>query len=436
MASFRNSSTRKGTIKLKTLRKPGVKDLSGMFDKAKNISDEKLGLADEAGLDGLLSLLDHEHPKIRSLAEDVIGSLISDDGEIIVTNNGFKACTELLRYKNTQAQRDTLWTIATLAGVSERNHEAILLDIGWNTILSRAKSQLPEIQIAAVTLIANLSLNEENHDMILHEDGLELLKQLANTGDIKLKRAVCNAFANLCSDEENVQEVLGDGGLELIISFLDSGDDELIAGALHTLANVASAEDVKQRIIDLGGLPPIIRLMESSNAMIQKGAVTAVANLVENQENHAPFHQAGGLDPLLFLARKSKNPEVQFRLASALNNLASNSSMKQILKDADAINPLKNLARVRDAEIKREAIEALAELGITYVSKVQVKKNQADEQDKLERERIERERLEAEARERQEREALERERMEAEAREQRRLESAKREVIQREFFER
>ena len=42
---------------------------------------------------------------------------------------------------------------------TEQNHEGILLDIGWQTILSRAKSQLEDIQEPAVTLISNLALN-------------------------------------------------------------------------------------------------------------------------------------------------------------------------------------------------------------------------------------------------------------------------------------
>ena len=58
--------------------------------------------------------------------------------------------------------------------------------------------------------------------------------------------------------------------------------------------------------------------------MIQKGAITAISNLVENAEYHQQMVDLGLLDPLIFLARKSKNPEVQFRVASALNNLASN----------------------------------------------------------------------------------------------------------------
>merc|ERR1712137_147282 len=335
MSSFK-TGTRRGTIKLKTLRRPGVRDISNMFDKATTISDEKLRHADEAGLDSLLALLDHEHPRVRACAEDAVSKLSEEEGEIVLIDDGFKSLAELLRYKNHQAQRDTLWSLAILAGNSEHNHEGIILDVGWNTIISRAKSQLTDIQLPAVTLISNLALNEENHDMIINEDGLALLKSLADSDNIEIKRAVCNAFANLCSDEDSVDEVLSGGGLKMIIGFLDSGDDELIAGALHTLANVASADDIKQDIVAQGGLPPIVKLLDSPNTMIQKGAATAIANLVENPENHQTMVDLGMLEPLIFLARKSKNPEIQFRVASALNNLASNDQMKQLLKDSDA----------------------------------------------------------------------------------------------------
>ena len=77
-----------------------------------------MGYADEAGLDSLLSLIDHEHPRVRAAAEEMIGNLNKEEGEIVVVEGGFKPIAELLRYKNHQAQRDTLWTLATLAGNS------------------------------------------------------------------------------------------------------------------------------------------------------------------------------------------------------------------------------------------------------------------------------------------------------------------------------
>jgi hypothetical protein len=69
-------------------------------------------------LDSLLSLMDHEHPRVRASAEEMIGNLSKEEGEIVVVEGGFKPIAELLRYKNHQAQRDTLWTLATLAGNS------------------------------------------------------------------------------------------------------------------------------------------------------------------------------------------------------------------------------------------------------------------------------------------------------------------------------
>eukprot|EP01095_Lingulamoeba_sp_RSL-Kostka_P014208 TRINITY_DN6130_c1_g1_i1.p1 TRINITY_DN6130_c1_g1~~TRINITY_DN6130_c1_g1_i1.p1 ORF type:complete len:749 (+),score=408.19 TRINITY_DN6130_c1_g1_i1:109-2355(+) len=168
----------------------------------------------------------------------------------------------------------------------------------------------------------------------------------------------------------------------------------------------------------------------------------------------------GLLEPLLFLARKSKNPEVQFRAASALNNLASNPEMKQVLKDGGAVNPLKSLARSRDPEIKREAIEALAELGITYVSKEQRKRQKAERERQallladqqraerealereamqrqvLKREQLERQKVERESKERMMREALEKERLEKERIERQRLEKEAQERAMREAAER
>ena len=48
----------------------------------------------------------------------MIGNLTKEDGEVVVVDGGFKAISELLTYKNHQAQQESLWTLAMLAGVS------------------------------------------------------------------------------------------------------------------------------------------------------------------------------------------------------------------------------------------------------------------------------------------------------------------------------
>ena len=67
--------------------------------------------------------------------------------------------------------------------------------------------------------------------------------------------------------------------------------------------------------------------------------------------------------------------------------------MKKVLKEKDAMTPLKLMARSRERDIKREALEALAELGFSAVPK---KCALSESKDKAEKDRIAAERAERE----------------------------------------
>ena len=371
--SFGGDARSRGTIRLRTLRPPGVKTLKGMFDK-KDLDDEHLALADEAQLDPLLNLLTHDHPTVRALVEEAIMNLEKlDDNEIIMNKRGVQALYKLLTLKDVACQRESIWAIAILAGISEANHENIKVDIGWITIMSLAKHpQLKEeeIQRGAVTCISNLCLNEDNHEMIVREGGLELLKYLAKTTtDMRIKRPIANAFANLATDEDFVHEVVDDGGLEMMISFANEDDDELVCGAIHTIANLADAEEMKHKIVKAGGLDVIIKLLSSKDAMIVKGATNALANLATERDYQYELIRLGLAEPLTNLAKKSKNPEIQLRLVIAINNIVSNPDLREPMRAAGVVRPLRSLARSRNPETKREAIEALTELGESITGK-------------------------------------------------------------------
>ena len=138
--SFGGDARSRGTIRLRTLRPPGVKTLKGMFDK-KDLDDEHLALADEAQLDPLLNLLTHDHPTVRALVEEAIMNLEKiDEDEIIMAKRGVQALYKLLTFKDPACQRESIWAIAILAGISEQNHETIKVDIGWLTIVSLARN--------------------------------------------------------------------------------------------------------------------------------------------------------------------------------------------------------------------------------------------------------------------------------------------------------
>merc|ERR1712137_1456136 len=178
-------------------------------------------------------------------------------------------------------------------------------------------------------------------------------------------------------------------------------------------------------IVERGGLDPVLGNLDAPQTSVLKGASSAVANLALEQLNHPEMLERGTVEKLVSLARKCKNDEVQYRVACALNALASNGEIKNVLKERGAADGLKVLVRSRDPETKAVAIEALAKLGIHAKSKA-------------DKERAERERLEREERERQEREALERaalEKAERERAERERLEREERERIEREARE-
>ena len=293
-------------MKLKTLRRPGVRDLSSMFDKAGGVETEHLTWADEAGLESLLDLLDHEHPKIRAMAEEFTSNLRKEGHDINVVDMGFKPLSDMLKYKNLEAQKCALWTISTMAGNNEATHEGIITDIGWNTIIRRTKSDLPEIQRIACNIIANLSLNDNMHEYIMNEGGIDALRSLAERDDLKLQRACCNAFANLCTNPDNIQGVIKDGGLETIIRFAGSDDDELRTAALHTLANIANEPSLRRMIVERGGLDPVLENLSAGQVVVLRGASSAIANLAEEQLNHPEMLEKGTVEKLIVLARKCK----------------------------------------------------------------------------------------------------------------------------------
>ena len=206
--------------------------------------------------------------------------------------------------------------------------------------------------------------------MVVREGGLELLKYLAKTTtDMRIKRPIANAFANLATDEDFVHEVVDDGGLEMMISFANEDDDELVCGAIHTIANLADAEEMKHKIVKAGGLDVIIKLLSSKDAMIVKGATNALANLATEREYQNELIRLGVAEPLTNLAKKSKNPEIQLRVVIAINNIVSNPDLREPMRAAGVVRPLRSLARSRNPETKREAIEALTELGESITGK-------------------------------------------------------------------
>lgn len=361
---------RSGTIQLRTLKAPGVKTLRGMFNQER-LDDAHMALADELEWEPMIGLLQHSHASVRTYSEAAIMQLEKDGEDIILSSAGCQEVYKLLQVKDPNVQSNAMWSLALITGRSELCHDNIIKDIGWLTFMFFARSDAGggyETQIASVSAISNLCLNEDLHEMIIKEGGLDLLKSIGkSTTDIRMKRPIAIAFANLATCPESVSDVVAGDGLDLIIKFAADTDDELVSGGIHTIANLADTPAMRKPLLDAGALPVAVRLLGSRDALIVKGATAAVAHLAPDYAED--LVRQGAPQPLAHLAKIAKNPEIQLRTAAAIATLAKNPQTREAIRAAGVVRPLRSLARSRNEDIKKEAIDALTALGETFSSR-------------------------------------------------------------------
>lgn len=360
--------SRKGTVALRTLRRPTVAILQDVhIQKASGIPKEKIDLVREAGLDGLIHLLSYEDPAVQQLAPQIIKMISkNDDGEIILANEtGWSFLLELCTVKEMDIRRDAIWTVAILAA-SPESHEFIASVFGWKTILSFAKTNDPDIQIASNILIANLAINEENQLQMIAVGGLKvLIDQAKNTSDIRLKRAVATALSNAVMEIDNAREFAKEGGVSLLQAFLATKDEELEQVVISTIANIASSDesDVKGKVASEIGLKAFVDLLDSKNPAIQKGAAVALGHYAGQEEHQQVLYDLGAVAKLIALFESLDSSTVQ-GAAMAISNLSQNAKLGKLLYDAGVGQKIKPLINHNDNEVKGEAETALANLNL------------------------------------------------------------------------
>merc|ERR1711988_255225 len=408
---------RAGTIRLKTLRKENVSDFVSYYDPMSKITEEQMLLCKDLNLP-ITKLLKHKHAKIKGLAESVLLNMHKENGEIVATGGGFKPLRDFLRYKDLEAQKDSLWTLSGLAASSSLNHEELLAEVTWPVILSRSKGA-GEIREAALSLIANLAINEDNHDMILNEGGFDRLKEAFNSEDTPQIIPAVNGFANLIQFGENIDKVLEDGRLEKICSFVDHPDDDLKAAAIHFLANlIRHRPDIRQMLQDKGLVDKILGYMDSDNERLRTAAAAFANALLADKSNHRQLvDDMNIIDRLIQLAtRPDATTDEQLLAAQGFRELAENPEYVPALIQR-AMSALNHLAENEDetiAAIAAEVLEMLKGVDKEREERERLEREQREREERERREREERERLAREKLERERREAAERERLERE----------------------
>eukprot|EP01102_Stenamoeba_stenopodia_P004555 TRINITY_DN14855_c0_g1_i2.p1 TRINITY_DN14855_c0_g1~~TRINITY_DN14855_c0_g1_i2.p1 ORF type:complete len:497 (+),score=160.73 TRINITY_DN14855_c0_g1_i2:107-1597(+) len=401
------------TIKLKTLRRPQASDIIQVFNQRTESLSDKKSLAEDFGLVPLIELSNHEHISIKGYGEKMLYALKHDEGEIYVED--FSPIAEVLRFKNMQAQRDGIWTLAIFAGLSDKNHPGILLDVGWTAILTRAKASHPQLRLGAVTLIANLSSSEDSQEIIMKEGGYELLKELLYTPDLapELRRAVFNAFANLTGNPDLRSQIVDSKFLDTVVNALSSEDEDLVGAACNILANLSENPERRRELVQRGLIDTMLPLLRSGNEVILQGATKFFAQMCENQEYAEEAVEKGLLGYLARLAQRCDNPQVQqnvIRCADVLADLGFGDAIRGVDLDKFLRRLMEN---TEDEDVRQAAMAFFETLDGTPAN---AKYNKSQEEARLRQEAEEARRLEQEAIAREEAER-ERIRVEREAKE-------------------
>lgn len=362
--------SRKGTVALRTLRRPTVGILQDVYTQKSTggVPKEKIDLVREAGLDGLIHLLSNEEARVSQLTPQIINMITkNDDGEIVLNNEqGWNHLLELATVKETDIRRDAVWTVAILAACPD-SHEYIANVFGWKTILFFASNSDPDIQIASNILIANLAVNEENQLQMIAVGGLQvLMEQAKNTSNITLKRAVATALSNAVMDVDNAKEFAKLGGVALLQSFLDTKDEELVQIVISTIANIASSDEpeVKSKVASQIGLKTLVEHLSSSNTTVQKSAAVALAHYAGQEENQQVLYDMEIVDKLIKLF-SSQDQSTVHAAAMALSNLSQNAKLGKLLYDAGVGKKMQPLVAANaDSEVKSEAETAIANINL------------------------------------------------------------------------
>jgi len=362
--------SRKGTVALRTLRRPTVGILQEVYTQKSTggVPKEKIDLVREAGLDGLIHLLSNEEARVSQLTPQIINMITkNDDGEVVLNNEqGWNSLLELATVKELDIRRDAVWTVAILAACPD-SHEYIANVFGWKTILFFASNSDPDIQIASNILIANLAVNEENQLQMIAVGGLQvLLEQAKNTSDVRLKRAVATALSNAVMEIDNAKEFAKLGGIALLQSFLETKDEELVQIVISTIANIASSDepDVKSKVASQIGLKTLVEHLSSPNTTIQKSAAVALGHYAGQEENQQPLYDMGIVDKLIKLL-SSQDQSTVHAAAMALSNLSQNAKLGKLLYDAGVAKKLQPLVAANaDSEVKSEAETAIANINL------------------------------------------------------------------------
>lgn len=361
-SSFGTRSAYRGTVALKTLRRPKVKTLRQAYT---TVGEEQIVLAEDAGLEELLALYKHDHAKVKGLASAALAHLTSnaEDEVVVAAKEGFAPLFELLEIKDEDVRAKATMTLSILAEQPDSQELIVEAAGGWNKIIPLVRSNNTSVQHAGLLLCGSLVINSELREAFIKEGGVGQVLKAAGAKDIKVQRALATCLANLAQEAEAVKDVIGGDGLKKVLAWIGQGDEELTGSSVSILANASNNEHFKEPLLQGRVLDVVPPLLLSENETVRTGTLILLSNLSTVEEANV-LVATTCLDNLLKVAKTTDNTDYLYRTVVCFSNLASFDQSRQKIKEKGIDAYLKHLhANHKDPDIHKEVTQALAELG-------------------------------------------------------------------------
>ncbi|XP_051182928.1 kinesin-like protein KIN-UA isoform X2 [Lolium perenne] len=243
---------------------------------------------------------------------------------------GLTSVLALLKSKDLEVQIHAVKVVANLS-VEDINQEKIVEEGGLDALLSLLEtSENTTIHRATAGAIANLAMNVSNQGLIMSKGGARLLANVASkTDDLPTMRMVAGAIANLCGNEKWHMMLKRDGGIKAMLAMFQTGNDDVIAQIARGLANFAKCESQvtsqghrkgPSLLIEDGVLTWIVANSTMFSPPARRHIELAFSYLAQNEENSRDIIVAGGIKELLRISRESSREDARSLAKKALNS--------------------------------------------------------------------------------------------------------------------
>ncbi|KAG2685259.1 hypothetical protein I3760_10G117200 [Carya illinoinensis] len=181
-------------------------------------------------------------------------------------------------------------------------------------------------------------------------------------GDTEMKRqALVNLYEVVVEDEKYVKVMLEvDDVVNVLVSSLDSPETEIQEESAKVVSVIAGFESYKGILVGAGVIYPLIRVLECGSVLGKEIAVRCLKKLTENSDNAWSVSAHGGVTTLLKIcAGVDFRGELVGLACGVLINLIGVEEIKRFVVEEGAISMYIKLARSKNEELQRIAIEFL-----------------------------------------------------------------------------